>query len=150
MTGTQAERDARLRRVLRAPLGSVWRAWTDPDEIAVWWGRRGWTVQPGSVVMDIRPGGAFRLLSRHEDGRSMPTDATYREVVPFARLVFAEGPAAGCPEHDGAVTTVTFADLGEGWTELVVEVSLRTTPQVAEQAMAGFGSALDRLSEHLA
>jgi uncharacterized protein YndB with AHSA1/START domain len=148
--GAQTESNTRLRRVLHTALASVWRAWTDPDEVAVWWGRRGWAVLPGSVMMDVQPGGVFRLLSRHEDGRSMSTDATFREVVPFERLVFAEEPAAGCPEHNGAVITVTFAYLGEGRTELVVDVSLRMAPQVAEQAIGGFESALDRLAEHLA
>jgi uncharacterized protein YndB with AHSA1/START domain len=47
-----------VRRVLKAPVGAVWRAWTDPGIVARWsWGRQHDTL---SVDIDCRPGGRWR------------------------------------------------------------------------------------------
>jgi uncharacterized protein YndB with AHSA1/START domain len=91
-------------RVFDAPRERVWRAWTEPAELARWWGKRGWTTPPDSVTMDVRPGGEFSLLSvSDEDGSEMRVDTTYREIVPPERLSFGEA-------------TVTLTDLGGGLT----------------------------------
>ena len=49
-----------ITRIYDAPREAVWRAWTDPAEIAAWWGKRGWRTPPASVTLEPRPGGAFR------------------------------------------------------------------------------------------
>ena len=75
-------REITITRVFDAPRERVWRAWTEPSEIARWWGKRGWSTPPESVTLDVRPGGVFRLNSiNDEDGREMPLDTTFREVV---------------------------------------------------------------------
>jgi uncharacterized protein YndB with AHSA1/START domain len=127
-------------RVFDAPREEVWRAWTEPERLASWWGRRGWSTPVGSVELDVRPGGVFRLNSINEaDGREMPLDAVYREVVPPERLVFAD--------ERGATSSVTFTDLGDGRTEMRFEATV--SAGVAEAASAGLASAFDRLEESL-
>ena len=80
-------REITITRVFDAPRERVWRAWTEPAEIARWWGKRGWSTPPESVTLDVRPGGTFRLNSiNDEDGREMPLDTTFREVVEPERL----------------------------------------------------------------
>jgi uncharacterized protein YndB with AHSA1/START domain len=124
-----------ITRVFDAPREQVWRAWTEPDRLATWWGRRGWTTPVSSITMDVRPGGVFRLNSiNDEDGRQMPVDGVFREVVEPERLVF---------EGRGSTSTVTFTDLGDGRTEMRFEAS------ISAQAAAGLASAFDRLEESL-
>jgi uncharacterized protein YndB with AHSA1/START domain len=122
-----------ITRIFEAPREAVWRAWTRPEELVRWWGKRGWTAQPDTVVMDVRPGGTFRVVTVHdEDGREMVNEGVYEHVVELERLTFGE-------------STVTFTDLGDGRTRM----DFRTAARMDETAQGGFSSALDRLAEHL-
>ena len=125
-------------RILDAPPERVWRAWTEPDELVRWWGKRGWTAQRDSLVLDVRPGGALRIVSVSDAGETMVNEGVWHEVSEFTRLAF--GPPDG-----GAVSVVTFTDLGDGRTEMV----FRTERELTERAVAGFHSGLDRLAEIL-
>jgi uncharacterized protein YndB with AHSA1/START domain len=137
-----------ITRVFDAPRELVWAAWTDPEQLPHWWGRRGWTAVRSSITMDVRPGGTFRVTSvSDEDGAEMTTVAVYREVVEPQRLVFEE-PAEHA-WHDGAVSVLTFTDLGDGRTEMVLHATIRTTDDLRGLAEAGLTSAIDRLAEHL-
>ena len=133
-----------ITRVYDAPREAVWRAWTEPAQIAAWWGKRGWRTPPESVTLDVRPGGAFRLTSISDaDGSEMRHDGVYREVVELERLVFAE------LRPGGAVGTVTFRDLGDGRTEMTFHTTMRTSLRILGAARGGLQSAFDRLAELL-
>jgi uncharacterized protein YndB with AHSA1/START domain len=121
-----------ITRVFDAPRDKVWRAWTDPVELAKWWGKRGWTAQAETIVMDVREGGTFRVVTTHEDGRTMVNEGIYHAVVEPERIEFGE-------------STVSFTDLGNGRTRM----DFRTTTPMNETAIGGFNSALDRLEEEL-
>jgi uncharacterized protein YndB with AHSA1/START domain len=137
-----------LTRVLDAPREAVWRAWTEPGQLARWWGPPGWSTPLESITMDVTPGGAFRLTSVAEDGTEMPMEGVYREIVEPERLVLEE-PAEGT-WHDGAVSVLTLADLGDGRTEMVVSTTIQTTDEMRATAEAGMSGTFDRLAEHLA
>jgi len=133
-----------ITRVYAASREAVWRAWTEPDQIARWWGKRGWRTPPESVTIDLRPGGAFRLSSISDaDGTEMRHDGVYREIVPPERLVFAE------LRPGGAVATVTLTDLGDGRTEMTFHTTTRMAPATRDTARTGMASAFDRLADLL-
>jgi uncharacterized protein YndB with AHSA1/START domain len=137
-----------ITRVVDAPRDLVWTAWTEPEHLAQWWGPAGWSNPLPNVSMDVRPGGAFRITSVSDaDGSEMPTSGVYREVVEPERLVFEE-PAEGS-WHEGAVSAVTFNDLGDGRTEIFLEATIHTTDEMRPPAEAGMRGSLDRLAEHL-
>jgi uncharacterized protein YndB with AHSA1/START domain len=136
-----------ITRIYDAPRELVWKAWTEPERLARWWGTRGWNTPVETVTMDVRPGGVFRLNSFNEDGREMPLEAVYREVVEPERLVLEE-PAEDA-WHEGAVTVVTLNDLGDGRTEMIFHATINTTDEMRRQAEGGLGSAFDRLAEQL-
>ena len=124
-----------ITRVFDAPRDEVWRAWTEPERIAQWWGKRGWSTPVSSVELDVRPGGVFRLNSiNDEDGREMPMDAVYTEVVEPERLTFG-------------TSSVTLIDLGDGRTEMRFEALV--SAEVADVAAGGLASAFDRMEELL-
>jgi uncharacterized protein YndB with AHSA1/START domain len=130
-----------IARVYPASREAVWAAWTDPAQIAGWWGKRGWRTPPESVEIDLRPGGVFRLDSVSEaDGTVMRHDGVFRAVEPPGRLAFGTA---------GSEATVTFADVGVGRTEMVFRVELSTTDAIRRRAENGLGSAFDRLGEQL-
>jgi uncharacterized protein YndB with AHSA1/START domain len=149
MTEAVTAQEITITRVFDAPRELVWKAWTEPDRLRRWWGPRGWSTPPANVTVDVRPGGEFRVTSvSDEDGSEMPSTGVFREVVEPERLVLEE-PAEGS-WHDGAVSVVTFTDLGDGRTELVLRSTIHTTDEMRAAAEAGIAGSLDRLAEHLA
>ena len=149
MTEADTAREITITRVFDAPRELVWKAWTEPDQLARWWGPRGWTAPPSAITMDVRPGGLFRVTSVSDaDGAEMPMEAVYREVVEPERLVVDE--VAEGAWHSGALTVVTFTDLGDGRTEMVFHTTIQTIDEMRDAAEAGLASAFDRLAEHLA
>jgi uncharacterized protein YndB with AHSA1/START domain len=124
--------ELRITRVYEAPRERVWKAWTEPERLARWWGKRGWNAVLDSIVIEPWSGGAFRVTTVNDAGAEMTTEGTFAEVVEHERLVFSEG-------------RVTFTDLGDGRTEMV----FHTTTE-SEAAERGLNSAFDRLAEQLA
>ena len=138
-----------ITRVLDAPRELVWKAWTEPDQLARWWGPPGWSTPRETITAELRPGGTFRVTSvSDEDGTEMTVVGVYREVVEPERLVLEE-PAEDS-WHEGAVSVATFTDVGDGRTEMVVRATIHTTDEMRGAAQAGMASSFDRLAEHLA
>lgn len=50
----ESERELVISRSIAAPPDLVWRAFTDPAQIAQWWGPHGFTTTITS--MDLKPG----------------------------------------------------------------------------------------------
>jgi len=143
-----ADREIRITRVFDASPELVWKAWTEPERIARWWGKRGWNTPVESVTMDVRPGGTFRLNSiSEEDGSEMPVEAVYREVVEPERLSFGRPSGDDGPGRGLAIVTLT--DLGGGRTEMVFETTIHATEAIHRAATGGLESAFDRLAEDL-
>lgn len=155
-----------LTRVLAAPRALVWKAWTDPGQIARWWGPNSFSNPV--CEMDLRPGGAYRLVMRSPDGEDYPISGEVREVVAPALLVMtldcAEHPAAwhemvragsgrsGANPAGVMLQTVRFEELGD---QTRVSISTRFESVALREAMVkmgmneGWSQSLDRLALHL-
>jgi uncharacterized protein YndB with AHSA1/START domain len=91
MTMTTAELDPNLDltvgRVIRASPSAVWRAWTDPAQLAQWW-------IPAPMItrvdrLDARPGGGFVTRMSEDGAEFVPhTDSVFLVVEHGRRLVF--------------------------------------------------------------
>lgn len=129
-----------LTRTLDAPAGRVWRAWTTPDRYARWA-----YAAPGSVEMDVRPGGAWKATMVTPDGGEFPLTGSYLDVAEN-RLLVVGMDVPGKPEP--SVMAVELAEDG-GRTR----IALRQTCDTAEERdMAEQGSTmlLDGLTAFLA
>jgi uncharacterized protein YndB with AHSA1/START domain len=130
-------RQITIRRVYRASREALWAAWTEPEQLAAWWGKRGWTARLDSIVLDVRPGGVFRVTTvNDEDGSEMTNEGVYTEVAPPERLAFGE-------------SVVTFTDLGDGRTEMTFHTTMEASAALRDRAAGGLASAFERLAEHL-
>ena len=146
---TPSAREIVSERVFDAPQQRVFASYTDPGLIPQWWGPRGTTTIVDQ--MDVRPGGAWRFVSRDSDGGETGFRGTYREVTPPERIV-QTFEWEGMPGHV-AVETATFEDLG-GRTR-VTTTSLFHTPEERDGMLAsgmerGLTETHDRLAELLA
>ena len=98
-----------ITRVFDAPRSLVFKIWTQPPHMKHWWGPRGYTTL--SCEIDLRPGGAWRVASRHTDGSETAEQGVFREIVEPERLVFTHAweDEEGKPGHETLVT-VTFVE----------------------------------------
>ena len=147
---TPAPREIRMERVFDAPRELVWRAHTDPDQIARWWGR-------GNKLdierLEVERGGHWRFVEHSADGAE-GFEGRFREVTAPERLVQTF-------EWDGmpgyvSVQTLTLEDLGDGRTKVDTVALFYTTEE--RDGMLGSGmegglnesyAALDRLLEQM-
>jgi uncharacterized protein YndB with AHSA1/START domain len=51
-----------ISRVFGAPRALVYRAFTDPDQLAAWWGPIGNSLPRDQIAFDVRPGGYQRWI----------------------------------------------------------------------------------------
>lgn len=154
-----------VKRVFDAPSELVFRAWTEPEILARWWGAKGYTTTFCSI--DLRPGGIFIYEFLDPKGREIRFKGSYREVEPTRKLVFTNGVVdkndVSAPHPDlpawprETVITVTFEER-EGKTEvfLVHSVEEGTPPEFEafgigrEGARRFWKEEFDRLENDLA
>jgi uncharacterized protein YndB with AHSA1/START domain/DNA-binding transcriptional ArsR family regulator len=154
-------------RVFEATAEAVFQAWTDPVQMARWWGPHGFTNP--ICEMDARTGGAWRIVMLGPDGAQHPAQGVFREIEKPQRLVMTINHSE-LPEqwHDlvnpdrdksqpkpglEAITTVTFQERG-GKTTLTITLLFESTPvrdALRRLGMVeGWSQSLERLERLLA
>jgi uncharacterized protein YndB with AHSA1/START domain len=144
---TPMDREIRVERVFDAPRERVWRAFTDPEQLAQWWGRGNRLVVER---FELERGGHWRFVEHTPDGAAHGFEGRYREVTPPERLVMTF-------EWDGmpgyvSISTIALEDLGDGRTRVVSTALFHTAEERdgmltsgMEQGMNESYAALDRL-----
>ncbi len=148
LTGT-AGREIVVARVIHAPRELVFKAWTEPEHVAQWWGPNGFTNTIHE--MDVRPGGVWRFVMHGPDGVDYPNRIVFSEVVKPERLVYTHGEEG---EPGQFHVRVTFAAVG-AVTHLTMRLLFRSATErddvVAKvNAVVGANQTLGRLAEHVA
>src|SRR5262245_13604342 len=133
--GDRSEREFVVSRVFDAPRGLVFKAWTEEERLAQWWGPKGFTMC--SCKLDLRPGGVFHYGMRAPNGAEMWGKWVFREVLAPERLVFVssfsdqEGNTVRAPFSSdwplGVLSTVTFIEHQGKTTITMRAVSLDAT-----------------------
>ena len=129
---TPSDREIRIERVFDAPRECVWRAMTEPDLVAQWWGRG----HPLDVErLEVEPGGHWRFVEHTPEGSAEGFEGRYREVTPPERAVQTF-------EWDGmpgsvSLETANLKDLGAGRTKLTVDALYLTATE--RDGMLGSG-----------
>jgi len=158
-----SDREFAITRVFGAPRELVFKAWTEPKHMAQWWGPHGFTNPV--CELDVRPGGAYRIVMRDSDGVDYPVKGVYREVVKPERLVMtvdvSEHPAEWhdmvMPNHakgdanpaGAMLQTVTFEEQN-GKTKLTIRMHFESAAIrdafVKAGMNEGWSESLDRLA----
>ena len=131
--------DIELTRVLDAPRERIYKAFTDPDEFARWYGPVGFPARRDTVELDARVGGLQRFVMVSEADPSMRTGFTgsFTEVVDN-QLLASSGSWDGIPGQDDPWPSHLRVELHDedGKTRLV----LREGPHPAGTAEMGRGA----------
>jgi uncharacterized protein YndB with AHSA1/START domain len=135
---TPTDRDIRIERVFDAPRDRVWRAMTDPELVAQWWGRGNELV---IERLEVERGGRWRFVEHGPDGVH-GFEGRYREVTPPERVV-QTFEWDGMPGHV-VVETMTLEDLGGGRTKVVTTSLFHTTEERDGMLKSGMDEGLDQ------
>lgn len=140
---TQMDREIITTRVIDVPRDLVFKAWTDPEQLAKWWGPKGFTNTFHSF--DQTPGGYWRFVMHGPDGTDYHNHIIFVEIVKPERIVFDHVSA---PKFR---VIATFSDEAEK-TKLTFRMIFESA-KVCEQLKPVCGPAneenFDRLSELL-
>jgi uncharacterized protein YndB with AHSA1/START domain len=142
-------REVTLTRIFDAPIELVWTAWTDPRHLAQWWGPKSFTNPV--CELDLKPGGAIRVHMRAPNGVVYPMTGTFKEIVPYERLVFASvaRDLDDKPLLEG-LNTITFESVG-GKTKVTIHSRAVGIAPIAPQMLAGmemgWTQSLEKLAE---
>jgi len=133
-----SDRVVHIERVFDAPRELVWRAFTEPELVAQWWGRGN---RLDIERMDVDRGGHWRFVEHSAEGVH-GFEGRYREVSPPERLVWTF-------EWDGmpgyvAVDTMTLEDIGDGRTKVISTSLFHTTEERDGMLSSGMQTGLDK------
>jgi uncharacterized protein YndB with AHSA1/START domain len=153
-----------ISRTFKAPLVRLWKAWTEPAEMAQWWGPKGFKADVKKL--ELRPGGIFHYVLTSPQGQEMWGRFAFREIIPEKRLVFISSfsdPQGGLTRHPlheswplQMLSTITFAEK-DGKTTVTVHWSPHEATKAERAAFeagmdsmqAGWTGTFDQLETYL-
>ena len=142
------DRQVLITRIFDAPRERVFAAWTDPDQVAAWYGPEHFDTPREKVHIEPRVGGRWELtMVQRDTGAEHPVRY---EIVEFAApelivLRCEPMPELGLPE--GTVTRVEFHDHGAKTRMTLSDGPY--PPKGGAHAVAGWNGALDKLAAFL-
>jgi uncharacterized protein YndB with AHSA1/START domain len=142
MEGRSDELTLEIKRVLPAAPSVVFRAFSDPNELAMWWGPKGFTTP--SLKFDPRVGERYRIEMQPEAGDRFFLTGEFRELDAPARLAYTFVWEEPDPDDVETQVGLSFRDLGAS-----TEVALMQGPFKTEERRAlhrdGWTDAFDKL-----
>lgn len=154
------KKDIVITRVFYAPVGQVWKAWTDPEQVMRWWGPQGFTSPIARI--DFRERGRSLVCMRSPEGQDFYNTWEYRKIVPMELIEFiqnfadkdgkkADPVSHGLPPDfpQDVRTAVTFKAKGDNKTEMTVTEYGYTSDQQIELSKAGLEECLDKMDASL-
>lgn len=148
VTESLESRTLRLERLLAAPRAAIWRCWTEPELMKLWFCPLPWRVTDASV--ELRPGGRSFVLMEGPNGERHPNHGVYLDVVANERLVFTDAFVEAWTPSNAAfmVGTIELSDArgGTRYVATCTHWSLEATKR--HEAMGfheGWGKCADQL-----
>jgi uncharacterized protein YndB with AHSA1/START domain len=153
-----------ITRVFDAPRELVFKAWTDPECLAQWWGPKGFSLEV--TGLDLRPGGIFLGSQRSPEGHVMWGKFVYQEITPPEKLVFIqsfsdeEGNTVRAPfSETWPLEIINYLTLSEnnGQTTLTLRggpinatgEEIKAFEGMRPMVQQGFGGTFDQLEDFL-
>lgn len=121
-----------VKRIINAPIARVFKAWTDPEELAQWHSPAG--VGISKAVSQNQVGGERHVTMTMGDD-SFPMDGKYIEFDEPNKLVYSW-------TDPNSIVTVLFTAIDEGKTEIELT---QTNAGEGDDALNGWNQIFDRL-----
>jgi len=138
-----------ITRIFDAPREAVFAAWTDPEQIAAWYGPEHFDTPLDKVHVDLRVGGRYELtMVQRDTGAEHPVRYEIVELVEPELIVLRCAPMPELGMPDGTWTRVQLHDHGEK-TRMTLSDGPYPT-QASRHAEAGWTGAFDKLAAFVA
>lgn len=124
-----------------APWEFVWRAWTEPELVAMWWGPKDFTAP--SCTSDFRVGGSSLYCMRSPEGKDYWSTGVFREIRAPERIVCTDSLS----DEKGTIVQATYYGMSADFPlELVVTVTFGEQAGRTQLTLrhAGFPGGRDR------
>jgi uncharacterized protein YndB with AHSA1/START domain len=142
MSETTAQQEILITRMFAAPREQVFKAWTDPEEVAAWFGPERFDTR--DVRIDLRVGGRYELVMVERDsGAEFPVGYEIVELVEPSLLVLRSDPMPEVGMHEPTITRVELHDHGS---KTRMTLSDGPYPAGRGHAEAGWNAAFDKLA----
>ena len=109
MTVTDTEQDFVVSRVVKAPRARVWKAYSEADQLAKWWGPKGSTVRV--LKFDFRPGGIFHYAMEFQPGHPIYGRFVYGLIQAPERLEYI----SAFSDEKGGIARAPFPQLKDSF-----------------------------------
>jgi uncharacterized protein YndB with AHSA1/START domain len=100
---TTAEREIVISRVISAPRGLVFEAFTEVRHLSRWWGPEGFTTT--TREFEFRVGGEWTFVMHGPDGTDYREWIAWTEIAPPERIALRHGEFRGDPNAFESVLT---------------------------------------------
>lgn len=130
-----------ITRFFDAPRDLVWRAWTEPELVMMWWGPRNFTAP--SCTSDFREGGSYLYCMRSPEGKDYWSTGVFREIRVPERIVCTDSFS----DEKGNVVPATYYGMSADFPrELLVTVTFGEQAGRTQLTLrhAGFPNGRDR------
>ena len=133
-----------LKRRLNATPEKVYAAWTEPAQIAKWFGPDAGAVTRAET--DVRVGGRYTIVFHTDDGEEHYVSGIYREVVRNQKLQFTWAWRS-TPERESLVTILVKPEGNGSILTLIHEQFFDEAARDRHQS--GWTGCLDKLERYL-
>ena len=142
------DQEVLITRIFEAPRERVFRAWTDPAELAEWYGPEHFDTHRERIHIDLRVGGRYELtMVQRDNGAEFAIGYEIVELVEPELIVLRSDPMREVGMHEPIVTRVEFHDHGTKTRMTLTDGPYR---QGRGHAEAGWIAAFDKLATHVA
>ena len=146
---TNSNKELSLTRLIKAPREKVYAAWTQPELMKQWFAPLPFTTP--IVELDLRVGGANKIVMQDVDGNQYPNHGVYLELVPNEKIVCTDAyTSAWVPSEKPFMTMIlTFEDEGGDTRYTARVVHWSEADREAHEQMGfyeGWGKCADQLA----
>jgi uncharacterized protein YndB with AHSA1/START domain len=140
-----ADQQVLITRIFEAPREQVFRAWTDPDQVAAWFGPEGMDTPRDRVNIDSRVGGRYELAMVQPDGGAeFAVGYEILELVEPELIVLRSDPMPDVGMPEPTIVRVEFHDHGAKTRMTLSDAPY--PPEARGHAEAGWSAAFDKLA----
>ena len=146
---TNSSKELSLTRLIKAPREKVYAAWTQPELMRQWFAPLPFTTP--IVELDLRVGGASKIVMQDVDGNQYPNHGVYLELVPNEKIVCTDAyTSAWVPSEKPFMTMIlTFEEEGGDTRYTARVVHWSEADREAHEQMGfyeGWGKCADQLA----
>jgi len=143
-------------RIFDAPVDLVWQAWTTAENIAQWWGPKGFNTTVKEL--DFKPGGKWEFVMIDANGNKYPAIGVFKEIVQYKKIASTDEFGDETNSFSNSdfpkvkLFTTLFEDLGDRTKLTLIYDHLSNEDKekhIKMGVIGGWNTSLDKLEEFI-